>query len=224
MPRITRGLADNFIYHVLNRGNGKQEVFHKDQDYQTFIDLMEKATAQCPVKILAFCLMPNHFHIVLMAIRAEELSKWMQWLMTSHVRRYHHHYGTSGHVWQGRFKSFIIQEDAHLLTVLRYVESNPIRAGLVNSAKNWMWSSHREVIGEKTRLLVDEVPIELPKDWGRYVDESLTEKELDGLRYSNNRQSPYGTSAWQMQVSKELGLESTLRPRGRPRKSSLSPF
>ena len=71
--------------------------------------------------------------------QAEELSKWMQWLMTSHVRRYHRHYGTSGHIWQGRFKSFIVQEDIHLLMVLRYVEGNPVRAGLVNSAKEWLW-------------------------------------------------------------------------------------
>ncbi|MBA7467307.1 hypothetical protein ES707_02523 [subsurface metagenome] len=231
MPRIARGLVDGFVYHVLNRGNGGQEVFHKEQDYEAFIDLMREAKVRHSIKIFAYCLMPNHFHMVVVPIQAEELNKGMQWLMTSHVRRYHRHYGTSGHIWQGRFKSFIIQEDNHLLTVLRYVEGNPVRAGLVNSAKDWSWSSHREVIDERSRLLVDEIPIELPQDWNRYVDEPLTEKELERLHQSVNRQSPYGTSMWQMQVSKELGLESTLRPRGRPkkrgermRKSSLSPF
>lgn len=218
MPRITRGLVDGFIYHVLNRGNSKQKIFHKNQDYETFINLMGKAKNFYPIKIFAYCLMPNHFHIVLMSIRAEYLSKWMQWVMTSHVRRYHRHYGTSGHVWQGRFKSFIIQQDSHLLTVLRYVESNPIRAGLVSSARDWLWSSHKEAIGERSRLLVDEIPIELPKKWDRYVDESLPEEKLRILRHSINRQSPYGTSMWQIQVCKELGLESTLKPRGRPKK------
>ncbi len=218
MPRIARGLVDGFVYHVLNRGNGGQKVFHKDQDYEAFIDLMKKAKARYAVKIFAYCLMPNHFHMVVVPIQAEELNKGMQWLMTSHVRRYHRRYGTSGHIWQGRFKSFIIQEDNHLLTVLRYVEGNPVRAGLVNSATDWLWSSHREAIGERSRLLVDEIPIELPQDWNIYVDEPLTEKELEGLHQSVNRQSPYGTSMWQIQVSKELGLESTLRPRGRPKK------
>ncbi len=142
----------------------------------------------------------------------------MQWVMTSHVRRYHHHYGTSGHIWQGRFKSFIIQEETHLLTVLRYVEGNPIRAGLVNSAKNWSWSSHKEVIGEKPRTLVDKVSIELPLEWDRYVDEPLTQSELNMIHRSVNRQSPYGTSEWELQVSREFGLESTIRPRGRPKK------
>lgn len=218
MPRIARGLADGFIYHVLNRGNGKQEVFHKNQDYKAFVELMEEAKSRYSIKIFAYCLMPNHFHMMIMPIQAEELSRCMQWLMTSHVRRYHTHYGTSGHVWQGRFKSFIIQEDGHLLTVLRYVEGNPVRANLVKSAKDWMWSSFRGLIDKSFRLFLDKFPMELPRDWNLYVDEPLTAKELMELSESINRGSPHGTSMWQMKVSKELGLESTLRPRGRPRK------
>jgi len=204
------------IYHMLNRGNGKQLVFHKQQDYQAFVDLIKEAKARYAVKIFAYCLMPNHFHLVVMPIQPEELSKWAQWLMTSHVRRYHQHYKTSGHIWQGRFKSFIIQEDNHLLTVLKYVEGNPVRAGLVNLAKEWCWSSHRELIGEVPRFLVDDIPIELPRDWNSYVNEPLTEMELGGIRQSVNRQSPYGMPLWQIQISSALGLESTLRPRGRP--------
>ena len=220
MPRIARGLSDGFIYHVLNRGNGKQEVFHKNQDYKSFVSLMKEAKDQYKIEIFAYSLMPNHFHIVVMPIQGEHLSKWMQWLMTSHVRRYHRHYKSNGHIWQGRFKSFVIQEDSHLLTVLRYVERNPVRAGLVSSAKDWMWSSHREAIGKDSRLLINKVPIELPQDWQEYVDEPLTERELERLRESIKRQSPYGRSVWQIQLSKKLGLESTLRPRGRPRKKA----
>ena len=102
--------------------------------------------------------------------------------------------------------------------VHRYVESNPLRAGLVNTAKDWLWSSYLESTGNKLHSVIDEVPIELPRDWGKYVNEHITEKELDKLRQSVHRQSPYGSPSWQMQVSKELGLESTLRPRGRPEK------
>ncbi len=218
MPRISRGLVDCSVYHVINRGNGGQVVFHKGKDYEAFIGIMEEAKTHYFVKVFAYCLMPNHFHMVLMPDKAEHLSKMMQWVMTSHVRRYHRHYGTSGHIWQGRYKSFLIQKDSHLLTVLRYVESNALRAGLVNSAKDWLWSSYLESTGKRPRLLIDEVPIELPKDWGKYVDEPITEKELDKLRQSVHRQSPYGSPSWQIQVSKDLGLESTLRPRGRPEK------
>ena len=100
MPRILRGLVDGLTYHVLNRGNGGQAIFHKDQDYRSFIELMKEAKERSSVKVFAYCLMPNHYHLVLQPVRAYELSKWMQWLMTSHVRRYHRHYQTSGHVWQ----------------------------------------------------------------------------------------------------------------------------
>ncbi len=218
MPRISRGLVDGSVYHIINRGNGGQVVFHKDTDYGAFIDIMKEAKIQYSINIFAYCLMPNHFHMVLMPHQAQNLSKWMQWLMTSHVRRYHRHYGTSGHVWQGRYKSFLIQKDSHLLAVLRYVEGNPLRSGLVKSAKDWLWSSYSESIGKRPRLLVDEIPIDLPKGWDKYVDEPITEGELEKLRQSVNRQSPYGNSLWQTRVSKEFGLEATIRPRGRPRK------
>ena len=100
MPRMPRGLSVGLVYHVLNRGNGRQAVFHKDKDYEVFIDLMKKANERYSVKLFAYCLMPNHFHMVLMPDQSKDLSRWMQWLMTSHVRRYHRHYVSSGHVWQ----------------------------------------------------------------------------------------------------------------------------
>lgn len=218
MPRIERGLADNIIYHVINRGNGRQEVFHKERDYNAFLKLIKEAKRRYSVKLFAYCLMPNHFHMVVKPDRGEELSRWMQWVMTSHVRRYHKHYGSSGHVWQGRYKSFMIQEDIHLLMVLRYIEGNPLRAMLVNSAKQWEWSSHGEATEKRERKLIDEIPIELPHDWDKYVDAPLTEKEIEKLRKSVNRQSPYGDSMWQMKVCEEFGLESTMRQRGRPQK------
>ena len=218
MPRISRGLADDSIYHVINRGNGGQVVFQKDKDYEAFVNLMKEAKIRYAIKIFAYCVMPNHFHIVVMPHQSGDLSKWMQWLMTSHVRRFHKHYGTSGHIWQGRYKSFLIQKDSHLLTVLKYVESNPLRAGLVNSANNWLWSSHRESVHKGGHLLIDEVPVELPKEWSEFVNESIAEKELEKLRQSVSRQSPYGDSLWQVHVSKTFGLESTIRPRGRPRR------
>ncbi len=218
MPRIARGLVDGFVYHILNRGNGKQQVFHRNQDYEAFTNLMREVKDRYPVKVFAYCLMPNHFHMILMPVHAEKLSKWMQWLMTSHVRYHHRHYKTSGHIWQGRFKSFIIQKDNYLLTALRYVEGNPVRAGLVSSARNWLWSSHVERIGIEFHQIVDKIPIELPQKWGRYVDEPLTDKELEELHRSVNRQSPFGDTEWQGQVCRSFGLEHTIRPRGRPRK------
>jgi len=219
MPRIARGLGDSCVYHVLNRGNGRSEVFHGSGDYEAFLEIVEEAKDRYAVRILAYCVMPNHFHMVLIPERGVDLSKWMQWVMTSHVRKYHRQYGSSGHVWQGRYKSFLIQSDSHLLTVLRYIEGNPVRARLVDSAKAWRCSSHRENAGITEKALVDELPLGLPKEWSRYVDEPMTECEMEGLRRSVNRQAPYGESAWQRMVCAALGLESTIRRRGRPGKS-----
>ena len=219
MPRIKRGLVDDCCYHILNRGNGKQKIFHKAQDYEAFIELMKEAKKRHPVKLLGYCLMPNHFHIVAMCIQSTELSRYMQWLMTSHVRRYHAHYKSSGHIWQGRFKSFIVQKDIHLLALLRYVERNPLRAGLVKSAKEWRWSSQREAVNRSSSFLLDELPIELPSQWEKYVDEPLTDYEVDQIRESINRGCPYGEKIWQEEICKQLGLESTLRSRGRPKKT-----
>lgn len=218
MPRIARGLGDCCIYHVLNRGNGQSEVFHGSSDYETFLEIVKEAKDRYAVNVLAYCLMPNHFHMAVKPEKGEHLSKWMQWIMTSHVRKYHRYYGSNGHVWQGRYKSFLIQRDNHLLTVLRYIEGNPVRAGIVDSAKDWRWSSHRENLGIARMILVNELPLKLPNEWDTCVDNPLTENEVERLRKCVNRQAPYGESVWQRGVCAALGLESTMRQRGRPRK------
>jgi putative transposase len=222
MPRIARGFIDGFVYHVINRGNGGQTVFHENRDYQAFVDIVKKAKRVIGVKLFAYCLMPDHFHMIVLPARADHLSKWMQWIMTSYVRRYHRDYGTNGHLWQGRFKSFIVQQDEHLIRLLRYVEGNPVRTGLVNTSKEWYWSSHRETLGKRLRTVIDELPIELPKAWESSVHTMLTESELKRIRESVNRQSPYGTPNWVTTLCRELGIESTIRPRGRPKKQVRS--
>ncbi len=134
MPRTARASVGGVCYHVINRGNGRAKVFHQPEDFEAFVALVAKAATRVPVRVIAYCLMPNHFHMVLWPRHDGDLSRFMQWLLTAHVRRYHRHYHGSGHVWQGRFKAFPIQQDAHLLTVLRYVERNALRAGLVKRA------------------------------------------------------------------------------------------
>lgn len=212
MPRIPRGLAAGYAYHVINRGNGRSEVFHKSQDYDAFLELLAAAKTRHRVRILCFCLMPNHFHLVLQPADQNTLSKFMQWLLTSHVRRYHRHYQSSGHIWQGRFKSFPIQRDEHLLTVLRYVVQNPVRAGLTRSPDEWPWSSLRR------KNLTDPLPIELPEESLQGMDEILTDHDVSAVRECVNRQRPFGPPQWQRQIAEHFGLEPTLRPRGRPKK------
>lgn len=205
-------------YHVLNRGNARQRVFKKDGDFAAFLQLLADAKERLPMRIVGYCLMSNHFHLVLWPHKDGDLSRFMQWLLTAHVRRYHRHYGGSGHVWQGRFKAFPIQEDEHLLTVLRYIERNALRADLVDRAEAWPWSSLASPRGDLPSLC-DPGPVPKGRDWLRHVNQPQTEAELAALRHAIARGSPFGDSAWQRATAKRLDLESSLRPRGRPRKT-----
>lgn len=144
----------------------------------------------------------------------------MQWLTTAHVRRYHKHYRSSGHVWQGRFKAFPIQEDEHLLTVLRYIERNPLRAGLVERAQEWTWSSLASLCEEPLPSFLHPGPVPRGKDWLDWVNQPQSEAELKAILRSVDRGAPFGATEWASSMAAEFGLEASLRPRGRPKKDS----
>ncbi len=127
MPRRPRTATGGYVCHVLNRAVGRATIFETVRDYDAFEKILREAAEQVPGRLLAYCLMPNHFHLTLWPRGDGDLSRFMQWLLTAHVRRDHRHYQSNGHVWQGRFKAFPIQQDAHLLTLLRYIERNPLR-------------------------------------------------------------------------------------------------
>ena len=182
MPRATRQVEDDGIYHILNRGNCRQRVFHKDGDYMTFLKLLGQMKELYGIDIYAYCLMPNHFHLLVKATQGEGFSRAMQWFMTTHVRRYHQHYQSSGHLWQGRFKCFDVPGDEYFLTVARYIEGNPVRAGLVETAVNWVWSSHRGRCCLQKDMLIEPLPVSWEGDWTKYVDTPLTPTELAKVR------------------------------------------
>ena len=154
--------------------------FHKEADFAAFGKLLREAGERIDVRLLAYCLLSNHFHLLVWPRGHGDLSAYMMWLTTAHVRRYHQHYHSSGHVWQGRFRSFPIQEDDHLLSVHRYIERNPVRAGLVERAQDWLWSSAAPQREGLPVLAVSPVPH--AADWLRYVNEPQTEAEVESLR------------------------------------------
>src|SRR5665213_383967 len=219
MPRPSRASQGGFVYHVLNRGNGRDDVFHKADDYLAFVNLMREANERLPMRLLGYCLMTNHFHLILWPYEDGDLSRWMQWLMTSHVRRYHRHCHDSGHVWQGRFKAFLVESDDHYWTVLRYVERNPLRGEMVQRSQDWEWSSLKPTVRSGPPGLLSEGPLPKSQQWTQYVNRVETAAELAALRKSVARGTPFGGEQWQQQTATKLGLESSLRPRGRPTKS-----
>ena len=218
MPRTARASVGDYCYHVMNRGNARAEVFHADGDYQVFLDLLRHASQRVPMRILAYCLMPNHFHVALWPYRDGDLSRWMQWLLTAHVRRYHTYHESSGHVWQGRFKAFPIEQDDHLLTVLRYIELNPVRAQLVTCAEDWRWSSARAWKESVRGSHLEAGPVARPQSWLDWVNGPMQEAEVQQIRHSVKRNAPFGSAAWSAVTAELLGLDASLRPIGQPQK------
>ncbi len=216
MPRTARASQGGYSYHVLNRGNARADVFHKDADYQAFLEMMAEASLRIPMRILSYCLMPNHFHLGLWPAEDGALSRWMHWLLTTHVRRYQRHYRSSGHIWQGRFKAFPIQDDDHLLIVLRYIERNPLRAKLAGRAKDWPWSSLRW-IGEPSGAPVRLDSGSVPRDsaWLEGVNNLKYGTEDERVRECLRRERPFGQPDWVKETARNLGLEFSLRVPGR---------
>jgi REP-associated tyrosine transposase len=215
MPRGPRAIHAGVCYHVINRGNNRARLFERPADYAAFVTLIRDAQAHARLELFAACLMPNHFHLVVRPGRADDLGRWMHWLLTTHAHRHHLAHGTSGHVWQGRYKAFPIEQDGHLLTVLRYVERNAVRAGLVSRARDWKWGSASWRWGPTTRsALLAGPPVPLPAAWDDFVDEPQSAEEIDRLRVCVNRQRPYGDGAWAMRAPECSAF--SIRPRGRP--------
>lgn len=222
MPRTVRTTPPGLPFHVLNRGVNKQTLFHDDWDYAAFEQVLSETLDKFPIRVLAYCLMPNHWHFVLWPEEGDQLAAFMQRLTITHATRWQKHHDRIGlgHVYQGRFKSFPIETEEYLYRVLRYVERNPLRAGLVERAEDWPWGSlwiRQQQAADYLHLLSD-WPLPLPKDWSEYVNQIETEAELSALRTSCNRGTPYGSPTWIARTTAELSLQSTTRNPGRPRK------
>jgi putative transposase len=221
MPREARKLPDDSIYHVLNRGNCRMRIFNKRGDFESFLTLLEEGRKRSGVRILGYCLMDNHWHLVVWPRRGKELSKFLQWVGTTHVRRWREHRGKSGegHLYQGRYKSFLVQEDGHLLTLMRYVQSNPLRAKMVRQAQDWPWSSLGGAAGSSgVRVQLEDWPVDRPKNWLEIVNEPMGEREMERLRMSVKRGRPYGGEKWMKRTVSRLGLETSMREPWRPSK------
>jgi REP-associated tyrosine transposase len=220
MPRQARLAPGGIVYHVLNRANGRLRLFKKDEDYQAFERVLLETQRRSPIRILSWCLMPNHWHFVLWPERDGQLTEFMRWLTLTHAQRWKHAHDAvgHGHLYQGRFKSFPIEQDEHLLTVLRYVERNPVRAGRVKQAQDWPWGSCfvRQSRGHLLRDLPGDWPIARPARWMHLVNTAQTAAEEQSVKEHLDRNRPYGNSDWTQTTAAALGLEHSIRPLGRP--------
>jgi len=209
------------VFHVLNRAAKQVRLFCNDWDYSAFESLLHEAKQRVAVSLFAYCIMPNHWHLVLRPDGEHDLSRFMHWLTVTHAQRLHAWAGTAGTgaVYQGRFKAVPVQCDRHFLTVCRYVERNPLRAGLVPAAEGWRWCSlWRRMTGSVTGAL-SPWPVARPADWPRLVNEPQTEAELNAIRDAVLRGAPFGDAIWRVNTAADRHLEPSLRRRGRPPKT-----
>jgi putative transposase len=221
MPRTARVAPGGLVYHVLNRSVGKMHLFHQDADFEAFQRVMIEAHQRHPIRILSYCVLSNHWHFVVWPEQDGQVTDYFRWLAHTHAMRWRvaHRTVGYGHLYQGRFKSFPVQ-DEHLLTVLRYVERNPLAADLVPRAEQWRWSGLwvRKQGDRAIKSILTPWPVERPANWIARVNAPLSAKELGRLRSSIERGRPYGDDDWVKRTASELKLEHTVRPEGRPPK------
>jgi putative transposase len=224
MGRPLRTAVADQIYHVLNRANARVPLFLDAADYDAFERVLGQACARFTMRLLAYCLMPNHWHLVLWPRQNGDLSRFMAWLTLTHTQRWHQQRQSvgEGHVYQGRFKSFLVQNDEHLFTVYRYVERNALRAKLVKRAEDWRWGSlwWRKRSDGNLAPFLSESPLTLPSQWVEWVNEPQADEALCRVRQSVRRGQPFGAEGWVAKMVEQLGLQATMRSPGRPRKAS----
>src|SRR5271157_1471668 len=224
MGRARRVDVGGTIYHALKRANFRSRLFREASHYEDFLGIVEESLNFVPMRILAYCLMPNHWHLVLYPRADGDLSKFLRRLTLTHTQRYHARTRTVGygHVYQGRYKSLRVESDRHFLTLVRYVERNAQRAALVKKAEDWPWSSvYARLYGsQKQKKMLSPWPMAEPRQYREWLNASQGKEEIENIRYAIKKSRPYGSEKWVAKAVGKFGLENTMRNRGRPKKGT----
>lgn len=218
MPRLARLVIPGIPHHVTQRGNRRQQTFFSDEDYRLYLRLLGEWSRRAGTAIWAWCLMPNHVHLILVPGCEDGLRAALSEAHRRYTRRINERQGWTGHLWQGRFGSFPMDED-HLLACTRYVELNPVRAGLVERAGHWRWSSARAHLGLRGDGITDLAAMRARvSDWPALLDTGLDEVTLGAIRSRERSGLPLGGAPFIARLRAAAGREVLPRPRGRPRK------
>lgn len=229
MPRVARNVVINVPYHIIHRGNNKQKIFYSEDDNRYFLSLVKEAKNKYHCHLYAYVLMPNHIHLLLESKEyAQNLAKFIKLLAQKYAQYINKKYQRTGTLWEGRFKSSPISNDDYLLTCSRYIETNPVRAGITENPADYRWSSHRYKIGiEEYNFILDMDPLYLDlsktdqERQKRYADlfkdrTSLSDKVLVSIRGAINKNSIFGNDQFKAYMEKITGREFVIRKKGRP--------
>ncbi len=216
MARRRRVAPGGFVYHVVNRAAGRLDLFESSSDFAAFEHLLRDVLTRTGMRILAYCLMRNHWHLLLWPVADGDLITFMHRLTATHARRWvlAHDAVGRGAVYQSRFKSIPVQTNQHLLTVWRYVERNPLRSNLVRSAQDWDWSSLSRTRDHRKGPALCASPIDRPSSWVEFVNTPHTNAEIAAIRGAIDSGEPVGDQEWSTGAREAIGW----RRQGRPKK------
>jgi putative transposase len=228
MPRQSRVDVAGEVYHVINRANARAQIFKTPNDYQAVMQVLQETLETIPLDIFSFCLMPNHWHFAIRPRNDGDMGKFFGKLTQTITQRWHafHHTSGMGHLFQGRYKAFLVQTDAYFIQLMKYIEANPLRAGLVVKSEDWGWGSLniRMTNPELCKILFASWPVDMPPNYPQIVNEPTPKEFLEQLRNSVVRGKPLGGGEWLEKMVREYGLESTIRHRGGQRRGQVPSF
>ena len=218
MARIARVVAPGFPHHITQRGNRRQETFFNDEDYQAYIDLLSEWCSRYGVEVWAYCLMPNHIHLIAVPESEDGLRLAIGEAHRRYTRFINFREGWRGHLWQGRFASYVMDEK-YLLACVRYIEMNPVRAGLVTKPEKWSWSSASAHMSGNDDKLVKTAPLLqiTGGKWEDFLNVEIREDEIIEMQRHEKTGRPLGS------VSFVEGLEKALGRLLKPKKAGRKP-
>ena len=227
MARIPRQVVAGYPYHVIQRGHNRQQVFIDDLDRREYLGWLKDAAEVHGLAIHAYVLMDNHVHLLCTPSQGDSLARTIQAVGRRYVRRFNRRHGRSGTLWEGRFRSSLVEADRYLLACQRYIESNPVRAGMVEGVADWPWSSHRHHIGlsvdplvrsHPTIFALGNTPFERESAYRKLFDESVLQSDQDWLRRRLINGKPTASTDFQRQMEATHTLRLIRPSVGRPRK------
>ncbi len=225
MARTSRLVVPNQLHHIIQRGNDKQMIFHDADDYLAFLDWMRAASVQFKVAVHAYVLMSNHLHLLVTPSDEQGLGRMMQWLGRFYVPYFNRKYDRTGTLWQGRFKTSVIESERYFLLCSRYIETSPVRAGLVPHPSGYSWSSYAHHVGDKTdSLIVDHplywalgnTPFEREAAYKQLMAQAVTPEEVDGLHQAVLKGQVLGSESFKINLEKRTNRLIRPAKRGRP--------
>ena len=220
MPRIARIVGAGYPHHIIERGNNRERVFRDSTDYEKYLFFLSKYSEEKEVAVLAYCLMPNHIHLLVRPSDEESLAKMMQGITLCYSKYFNEANGRTGRLWECRYHSTVIDGDSYLWTVSRYIENNPVRAWIVKRPEEYPYSSARaHILGTKNTLLKGPLfdKNEL-NGYRRFVRSKEDKKILEEIRKQTRLGKPLGDAGFLEILSEQLGHDLIFRQKGRPRK------